>query len=129
MLSPSWMFLSCFQIQGNTWLNFKKFFMAQLHWLFSSKDTFVKFWDLETQHCFKTIVEHRSEVYDFVLIKEDTRLVTGSGDSELRVWNVDYDTQVHVCTIEHGCDFTTLSYQNIPDNQSSEWNTDFVLRT
>lgn len=28
----------------------------------SSKDTFVKFWDLETQHCFKTLVGHPTEV-------------------------------------------------------------------
>ena len=28
----------------------------------SSKDTFVKVWDLETQHCFLTLVEHRNEV-------------------------------------------------------------------
>jgi len=28
----------------------------------SSKDSFVKWWDLDTQHCFKTMVGHRSEV-------------------------------------------------------------------
>lgn len=28
----------------------------------SSKDSFVKFWDLDTQHCFLTLVGHRSEV-------------------------------------------------------------------
>ena len=28
----------------------------------SSKDTFVKFWDLDTTHCFKTLVGHRAEV-------------------------------------------------------------------
>ena len=61
---------------------------------YSSKDTFVKFWDLDTQHCFKTLVDHRSEVCDFVVIKDDTRLVTGSADSELRVWDIDYNTQV-----------------------------------
>lgn len=27
-----------------------------------SKDTFVKFWDLETHHCFKTVTGHTSEV-------------------------------------------------------------------
>jgi U3 small nucleolar RNA-associated protein 12 len=27
-----------------------------------SKDAFVKFWDLDTSHCFKTIVGHRTEV-------------------------------------------------------------------
>lgn len=54
----------------------------------SSKDTFVKFWDLDTQHCFKTLVGHRGEVWDFVLVRQDTWLVTGSADSELRVWEI-----------------------------------------
>lgn len=35
-------------------------------WVFllcsSSKDTLVKWWDLDTQHCFKTLVGHRAEV-------------------------------------------------------------------
>lgn len=38
-------------------------FMAHEPVLISgSKDTFVKFWDLDTQHCFKTLVGHRTEV-------------------------------------------------------------------
>lgn len=28
----------------------------------SSKDTFVKFWDIETKHCFKTLGGHQVEV-------------------------------------------------------------------
>ena len=28
----------------------------------SSKDSLVKLWDLETQHCFQTLVDHKSEV-------------------------------------------------------------------
>lgn len=28
----------------------------------AAKDSFVKFWDLDTQHCFKTLVGHRTEV-------------------------------------------------------------------
>jgi WD40 repeat protein len=35
-----------------------------------SKDSFVKFWDLETQHCFKTVVGHRTEVKTFCLKKK-----------------------------------------------------------
>ena len=54
----------------------------------SSRDTLVKFWDLDTQHCFKTLVGHRSEVWDMVLLKDDKLLVTGCGDSELRVWEI-----------------------------------------
>jgi len=29
----------------------------------SSKDSLVKLWDLDTQHCFQTLVGHRSEVW------------------------------------------------------------------
>lgn len=33
----------------------------------SSKDTFVKFWDLDTEHNFKTLTGHRSEVRYLVM--------------------------------------------------------------
>merc|ERR1712156_881107 len=54
----------------------------------SSKDTFVKFWDLDTQHCFLTLVGHRSEVWQLVLFNNETQLITGSCDAELRVYNI-----------------------------------------
>ena len=47
----------------------------------SGKDTLVKFWDLDIRHCFKTIVTHRSEVCDLVLIN-DERLITGCHDNQ-----------------------------------------------
>lgn len=53
-----------------------------------SKDTLVKFWDLDTQHCFRTLTGHRTEVWSLKLMKEDRYLVTGCGDSELRVWKL-----------------------------------------
>ncbi|XP_046392675.1 WD repeat-containing protein 3 [Ischnura elegans] len=56
----------------------------------SSKDTFVKFWDLETQHCFKTLIGHRTEVWDISILKDGKYLVTGCGDSELRVWSMNF---------------------------------------
>lgn len=34
-----------------------------------SKDTFVKFWDLDTQHCFKTLTGHRTEVMHAVFLE------------------------------------------------------------
>ena len=40
----------------------------------------VKLWDLETQHCFQTIVGHRSEVWNLEIIKGETRLLTASGE-------------------------------------------------
>ena len=55
----------------------------------SSKDTFIKFWDLTVQHCFKTMTDHILEVWDFVLIKN--YLISGTSDSELRVFKLTYD--------------------------------------
>lgn len=51
----------------------------------SSLDTFVKIWDLETQHCTQTLVGHRSEVWSLCVNPDQTRLVTASEDM-LRVW-------------------------------------------
>ena len=51
----------------------------------------VKFWELDTQHCYHTMVGHRSEVWDFVLVSNQTRIITGCGDSQLRVWDLTYN--------------------------------------
>ena len=45
----------------------------------SSKDGVVKLWDVETQHCFQTLVGHRSEVWSMEIMKGETRLLTSSG--------------------------------------------------
>jgi U3 small nucleolar RNA-associated protein 12 len=50
----------------------------------------VKFWDLDTRHCFKTIVSHRSEVNDLILLNNDERLITGCHDNELRVFEIKF---------------------------------------
>ena len=34
---------------------------------------------METQHCFQTLVGHRSEVWSLEVIKGETRLLTASG--------------------------------------------------
>jgi U3 small nucleolar RNA-associated protein 12 len=57
----------------------------------SSRDTFVKFWDLSTQHCFKTLIGHRNEVWDFVFLASKNWLITGTIDSELRIWELEVD--------------------------------------
>lgn len=56
----------------------------------SSKDTFVKFWDLDTEHNFRTLVGHGSEVWGLTLVKNDEYLITGSNDRELRVWKISF---------------------------------------
>uniref|UniRef100_A0A8D8K872 WD repeat-containing protein 3 n=2 Tax=Culex pipiens TaxID=7175 RepID=A0A8D8K872_CULPI len=53
-----------------------------------SKDTQIKFWNIETQSCFKTIVDHRTEVWGVVLMRNDDFLVAGSNDSQLSVYKI-----------------------------------------
>ncbi len=56
----------------------------------------MKLWDLDTQHCFHTIVSHHREVWSIELVGGASggmasslpRLVTASGDSELRVFKL-----------------------------------------
>ncbi|NWX86563.1 WDR3 protein, partial [Nothoprocta ornata] len=60
----------------------------------SGKDTLVKWWDLDTHHCFKTLVGHRTEVWGLALVSEEKRLITGTADSELRVWDITYIQEI-----------------------------------
>lgn len=57
--------------------------------LTSSKDTFLKLWDLSTQHCIQTIVAHRSEIWTMDINKERDLIFTGSGEGELKAWRID----------------------------------------
>ena len=54
----------------------------------SSTDTLIKLWDLDTQHCFQTLVGHRSEVWGAGLLKEESWLVTVSSDKEMRIFEI-----------------------------------------
>lgn len=54
----------------------------------SSKDTQIKFWNIETQSCFKSIVDHRTEVWGITLMRNDDFLVAGSGDTQLAVYKI-----------------------------------------
>ncbi|KZT24431.1 WD-repeat-containing protein [Neolentinus lepideus HHB14362 ss-1] len=57
----------------------------------SSKDTFLKLWDLSTQHCIQTVVGHRAEVWSMDLDQEQKLIFTGSGEGELKVWILDHE--------------------------------------
>jgi U3 small nucleolar RNA-associated protein 12 len=68
----------------------------------TSRDTYLKLWDLSTQHCVQTVVVGRSEVWSCA-VKDDTEtedeeaeekngrwlILTGSGDGEVRTWTID----------------------------------------
>ena len=55
----------------------------------SSKDTFLKLWDLSTQHCVQTVVAHRAEVWSLGLNSEEDLLLTGSNEGELKAWKIE----------------------------------------
>ncbi|KAG6855098.1 hypothetical protein C0991_006027 [Blastosporella zonata] len=57
--------------------------------LTSSKDTFLKLWDLSTQHCIQTVVAHRSEIWTMTVNPEQDLVFTGSGEGELKAWRID----------------------------------------
>uniref|UniRef100_A0A182JRG0 Small-subunit processome Utp12 domain-containing protein n=1 Tax=Anopheles christyi TaxID=43041 RepID=A0A182JRG0_9DIPT len=54
----------------------------------SSKDTQIKFWNIETQCCFKTIVDHRTEVWGIALMRNDDFLVCATADTQLSVYKI-----------------------------------------
>ena len=60
----------------------------------SSKDSHIKFWNIETQFCFKTLVDHRAEVWGLALMRDDTFLVAGSKENTLRVYKIN-ENQSH----------------------------------
>ncbi|OTF70536.1 hypothetical protein BLA29_005248, partial [Euroglyphus maynei] len=76
-----------FRLKGHKGPVNKVEFMRQHPWILisASNDTFIKLWDLETQHCFRTIVGHRTEVWSFVLLRDDTEIISGGSDSELKL--------------------------------------------
>ena len=73
--------------------------------LSTSKDTYMKLWDLATQHCIQTVVVGRGEVLSAAVREEAEAskegedgeeaeeagrviIITGTGDGEARVWAI-----------------------------------------
>ncbi|GAA5891359.1 hypothetical protein JCM8208_002599 [Rhodotorula glutinis] len=61
------------------------------HLISSCKDTFIKLWALETQHCIETVVGHRSEAWSFAYDADSNVLISGGGEGEVKCWKVDND--------------------------------------
>lgn len=59
-------------------------------WLVStSKDTFIKLWELSTQHCIETHVAHAGECWSLAISPDQKGCVTAGNDGELKVWAID----------------------------------------
>ncbi|KAJ3552714.1 hypothetical protein NM688_g4006 [Phlebia brevispora] len=59
--------------------------------LTAAKDTFLKLWDLSTQHCIQTVVAHRSEVWSFDVNPDQELVFTGSSEGEMKAWKIDHE--------------------------------------
>ncbi|CAG7848661.1 Uncharacterized WD repeat-containing protein C3D6.12 [Serendipita indica DSM 11827] len=57
----------------------------------SGKDTFLKLWDLSTQHCIQSMVAHRSEVWTLDIDPSGSVILTGSGEGEIKAWKIDHE--------------------------------------
>lgn len=55
----------------------------------TSKDSFLKVWDLSTQHCVQTTIAHRSEVWSLDISPDKSLIFTGSSEGEMKVWRID----------------------------------------
>jgi U3 small nucleolar RNA-associated protein 12 len=54
----------------------------------SSKDGCVKVWDVTLQHCCQTLIGFKGEVWSLAVNPEETRVVAGCVDSDLRVYAI-----------------------------------------
>lgn len=50
----------------------------------------IKFWDLQTQHCFCTLPDQSNGVWSFKIFKNGTRMITGSASPELKVYSIEF---------------------------------------
>ncbi|GJJ07205.1 hypothetical protein Clacol_001405 [Clathrus columnatus] len=69
--------------------------------LTSSKDTFLKLWDLSTQHCVQTVVAHRGEVWAVDINPAGDVILTGSAEGEIKAWRLDREA-LQAGLKEHG---------------------------
>jgi U3 small nucleolar RNA-associated protein 12 len=54
----------------------------------SSKDGCVKVWDVSLQHCCQTLIGFKGEVWSLAVNPDETRVVAGCVDSDLRVYAI-----------------------------------------
>jgi U3 small nucleolar RNA-associated protein 12 len=53
-----------------------------------SKDSLIKVWEIDAQHCVQTITAHRSDIWSIAYDISAQRVVSGGADAELRVWSL-----------------------------------------
>lgn len=89
-----------------------------------SKDTQIKFWDIATQFCFKTIVDHRTDVWALALMRNNEFLVAGAADNTLRVYAIGENTNQTITAAQ----VSPANYESIEtlDDSASPLSCNFV---
>lgn len=59
------------------------------HLLTTSKDSYLKLWEIATSHCVETHIAHRSECWASALSPDARVLFTAGPEGELKVWKID----------------------------------------
>lgn len=54
----------------------------------SSTDKQIKFWNIQTQCCFRTIVDYTTEVWGIALLRNGDFLATGCADSDVKIYRL-----------------------------------------
>lgn len=71
-----------------TWSGMQAFLQQGNKLCSCSKDCHIRVWDLDTQHCSQTLVGFGSEVWALAVDPSQTRLVSGSADTNLQVYTI-----------------------------------------
>ncbi|RKP12799.1 WD40-repeat-containing domain protein [Piptocephalis cylindrospora] len=64
-------------------------FLPHNHLVSLTKDTLLKLWDLQTQHCRETILSHRSEAWSLTPTPDRRGFITVGSDQEMKIWGLD----------------------------------------
>lgn len=62
--------------------------LLSLHCVLSGSDGLVKLWTIKTNECVKTLDAHQDKVWGLHGSRRDDKMVTGSADSNITVWEV-----------------------------------------
>ena len=62
--------------------------LISLHCVFSGSDGLVKLWTIKTNDCVKTLDAHQDKVWGLHGNRRDDKMVTGSADSNITIWEV-----------------------------------------
>ncbi|ODQ52305.1 WD domain, G-beta repeat-containing protein [Saitoella complicata NRRL Y-17804] len=88
-------------------------------WLLtSSKDTFLKLWDLSTKHCVETHVAHRGEVWAMNISDDEKTCVTSGPDAEIKFWDI--NTSALAITSDNAEEVKRITQRGILMRQSKE---------